>query len=289
MVHPMNREDKALRGRRAFRLVAKCVDLQITQRYSCIMSDSSRWLLLLHQLPPKPDYLRVKIRRRLAGLGAALVKNSVYVLPNSAETLEDFQWLRQEIEAANGSALIAEAKFVEGISDEEIEAMLVAERVDATDERLSSAQEPDRVGSGRVWVTRQGVFVDRIASAWLIRRFIDQHARFKFVAAQSYRPAKDELRFDMVGAEYTHVGEDCTFQTLLKRFALDDRALRAIGEIVHDIDCKDEKYGRPETAGVFGLLRGIADRNETDEARLDRGFPVFDDLHAFYSARRSGT
>ena len=164
------------------------------------MTDSGRWLLLLHQLPPKPDYLRVKIRRRLAGLGAALIKNSVYVLPNDAESLEDFQWLRQEIEAANGSALIAEASFVEGISDEEIEAMLVEERVGAADERPQAVQEPDRVGAGRTWVTREGVFVDRIASAWLIRRLIDQRARFKFVAAQRYRPAKDELRFDMVGA-----------------------------------------------------------------------------------------
>ena len=114
------------------------------------MPDSSRWLLLLHQLPPKPDYLRVKVRRRLAGIGAALVKNSVYVLPNTAESLEDFQWLRQEIEAADGSALIAEAAFVEGISDEEIEAMLVAERVDGPGGSPAVSAEPDDVGSGRV-------------------------------------------------------------------------------------------------------------------------------------------
>ncbi|MGH7620184.1 MAG: chromate resistance protein ChrB domain-containing protein [Gemmatimonadaceae bacterium] len=251
------------------------------------MPDSSRWLLLLHQLPPKPDYLRVKIRRRLAGLGAALVKNSVYVLPNTPESLEDFQWLRQEIEAANGSALIAEAAFVEGISDEEIEGMLIAERVDIPDEGRAATEEPDRVGSARVWVTRQGVFVDRIASAWLIRRFIDKRARFKFINAQHYRPQKDELRFDMVGAEYTHVGEDCSFQTLLRRFGLDDRGLRAIGEVVHDIDCKDERYGRPETAGVFGLLRGIAASNDDDMARIERGSPLFDDLYAFYSTQRS--
>ena len=87
-------------------------------------------------------------------------------------------------------------------------------------------------------------------------------------------------------AEYTHVGEDCTFQTLLKRFGLDDRALAAIGEIVHDIDCKDEKYSRPETAGVLSLLRGIAGRYDDDEARMGRGFPVFDDLYAFYSTQR---
>jgi hypothetical protein len=92
----------------------------------------------------------------------------------------------------------------------------------------------------------------------------------------------------MVGAEYTHVGEDCTFQTLLQRFALDDVALRAIGEVVHDIDCKDEKYGRPETAGVYGLLRGIAASKDDDVARIERGSPVFDDLYAFYSSQRSG-
>jgi hypothetical protein len=255
------------------------------------MSSSSPWLLLFHQLPPKPDYLRVKIRRRLAGLGAALVKNSVYVLPNNAESLEDFQWLRQEIEAASGTALIAEAAFVEGISDEEIEAMLVAERVDAPDDATPATQHttdsPDRVGSGRVWVTRQGVFVDRIASAWLIRRFIDKRARFKFVGGQQYRPQKDELRFDMVGAEYTHVGEDCTFQTLLARFSLVDPALVAIGELVHDIDCKDEKYGRPETTGVFGLLRGIALNTADDTVRLQRGYAVFDNLYVFFSGQRS--
>lgn len=249
------------------------------------MPGTSRWLLLLHQLPPKPDYLRVKVRRRLAGLGAALVRNSVYVLPNTPESLEDFQWLRQEIEAEKGSALIVEATFVDGISDEEIEAMLVAERTGAHENVPAIAPAPDRVGAGRVWVTRQGVFVDRIASAWLIKRFIDERARFKFVAAQNYRLQKDELRFDMVGAEYTHVGEDCTFQTLVARFAIDDPALHAIGEIVHDIDCKDEKYGRPETAGVLGLLRGIAASTDDDDARLERGAPVLDNLYAFFTAR----
>src|SRR5882757_8311864 len=99
------------------------------------MPDSSRWLLLLHQLPPKPDYLRVKVRRRLKGIGAALVKSTVYVLPNTDESLEDFQWLREEIEGAGGTALIAEADFIAGISDEEIQAMIDAEGADG-DERV---------------------------------------------------------------------------------------------------------------------------------------------------------
>lgn len=247
------------------------------------MTDAPAWLLFLHQLPPKPDYLRVKVRRRLQGLGAALVKNTVYVLSNSDESLEDFQWLREEIVAQGGSALIAEASFIEGISDEEVQAMLdeVGSEGDA-----GPATAASEVAPGQTWVTRQGVFVDRIASAWIIRRFIDPKARFKFVAARGYKPRPGELRFDMVGGDFTHVGEDCTFQTLARRFGLAERALEAIGEIVHDIDCKDEKFARPETAGVQGLLRAIADDTDDDLERLERGFRVFDDLRAFYASRR---
>src|ERR1043166_5068025 len=150
------------------------------------MPDTPRWLLFVHQLPPKPDYLRVKIRRRLAGLGAGLVKNSVYVLPNTPEALEDFQWLREEIEAADATALIAEATFLEGISDEEIDAMLTAEQSGRADSAPDPNPHPDEIEPARVWVTREAVFVDRIASAWLIRRFIDPRSRFKFVAAPRY-------------------------------------------------------------------------------------------------------
>ncbi len=251
------------------------------------MNDAAGWLLFLHQLPPKPDYLRVKVRRRLKGLGAALVKNTVYVLPNSDEALEDFQWLREEIVAQGGTAIIAEASFVEGISDEELHAMVESARADAAD--VQPADSPtETIEPGRTWVTRQGVFVDRIASAWLVRRTIDPRGRFKFVAARGYKPLPNEVRFDMVGAEFTHVGEDCTFQTLLRRFGLDDPALAAIGEVVHDIDCKDEKFARPETAGVSGVLRGIADSTKGDDERLERGFRVFEDLYLFYSSRRGG-
>ena len=251
------------------------------------MSDAAAWLLFLHQLPPKPDYLRVKVRRRLKGLGAALVKNTVYVLPNSDEALEDFQWLREEIVAEGGTAIIAEASFVEGISDEELHAMVESAGTDATD--VEPAGSPaETIEPGRTWVTRQGVFVDRMASAWLVRRSIDPRARFKFVASRGYKPLPNEVRFDMVGAEYTHVGEDCTFQTLLRRFGVDEPALAAIGEVVHDIDCKDENFARPETAGVLGVLRGIADSTKSDDERLERGFRVFEDLYLFYSSRRGG-
>jgi len=132
---------------------------------------------------------------------------------------------------------------------------------------------------GRTWVTRRGVFVDRIASAWLIKRFIDPAARFKFVAPEGYSPRKDELRFDMFEAEYTHEGDRCTFETLLRRFRLRDPALRAIGEIVHDIDYKDAKFRRAEGTGVERLLEGIARKHATDATRLRLGAVVFDNLY----------
>jgi hypothetical protein len=132
------------------------------------------------------------------------------------------------------------------------------------------------------------VFVDRIACAWLIRKEIDPSARFKFVPARGYAPGDGELRFDMVGGEYTHVGDDCSYQTLCERFGIKDRALLAIGEVVHDIDCKTSKFERPETAGVESLLRGIADSTKDDAERLERGGGVFDDLYSFYSSRRRG-
>ena len=243
-----------------------------------------RWLLFIHQLPPKPDYLRVKTRRRLRRLGAVAIKQTVYALPSSDESFEDLQWLRQEIEAEGGSVVIAEAEFVEGITDEELDAMLANERAENATE---VAEQPrDRVEPGRTWVTRTDVHVDRIASAWLIRRFIDDEARFKFVPARGYRPRPRELRFDMYEAEYTHVGEECTFQTLVRRFGLRDRALTAIGEIVHDIDCKDDRFHRPETAGVAGLIRGIVQAHDTDNTRIERGAAVLDDLYEYFRKRR---
>jgi hypothetical protein len=250
-------------------------------------SGRRRWLLLIHQVPPKPDYLRVKIRRRLRSLGAAAVKKTVYALPSSDEGLEDFEWLRREIEAIGGTAIIAEAEFVEGISDEELDAMMETERNEGGEREPAGRVTVDKVEAGRTWVTREGVNVDRIASAWLIRRFIDEDARFKFVPARGYRPRTGELRFDMFEAEYTHVGEDCTFQTLQRRFGLRDRGLRAIGEIVHDIDCKDDRFSRPETAGAAALIRGIVQSYEDDRKRLERGAAVLDDLFEFFRKQRA--
>lgn len=132
---------------------------------------------------------------------------------------------------------------------------------------------------GRTWVTRTGIKVDRMASAWLIHKFIDPRARFKFVPAKGYEPEPRELRFDMFDAEFTHEGDRCTFEVLIQRLGLDDPGLRQLGEIVHDIDLKDAKYGRAEAAGIGPLVAGIVASHPDDEERLQQGSALFGDLY----------
>ncbi len=314
-------------------------------------SAPNRWVLLIHQIPPKPDYFRVKVGRRLQRLGAVAIKNSVYVLPRSDETVEDFQWQMREIVAGGGEASVCEANFVDGLTDTEIEALfrtardadyreIVADaqrlrkaadgrgqiagdvsrlkrrladivaidffgaprrrgaqeelarleaRLRPPDAQVLASHHPTEAPRGVTWVTRQGVHIDRIASAWLIRRFIDVEAQFKFVAPEGYRPRPGELRFDMFEAEYTHEGEACTFETLVTRFGLGDRALRVIAEIVHDIDCKEAKFGRPETPGIEWVIAGIGKQHAEDTARLEHGAAVFDALYAGLTATTAGT
>jgi len=315
----------------------------------------SSWLLLIHQLPAKPAYARVKVWRRLQALGAVTVKGAVYALPANTETQEDFAWLAKEIVEAGGEAMICEAALVEGLSDHEMqglfdqardedyakiaaEAREIATRRsdDMTDRELAETasqvarlrkqldavvaidffgangrlaaqglvsgleaalQKEDAVPatepapapgplSNRTWVTRRGVQIDRIASAWLIRRFIDKAASFKFVPSSGYQPEPGELRFDMFEGEFTHRGDRCTFEVLLGHADLSDPALGAIGEIVHDIDLKDDKYGRAETAGVKSLIAGIATPGADDEQRLARGAVLLDGLYDSFALKK---
>ena len=139
---------------------------------------------------------------------------------------------------------------------------------------------------GRVWVTRADVHVDRIATAWLVRRWIDPDARFRFTTERQSAPDPGEVRFDMFDAEFTHEGERCTFEVLLARTGLEDPALRRVGEIVHDLDLKDHKYDHEETPGIGALLAGLFANTEDDAQRLERGGAIFDDL---WSAFRAGT
>ena len=247
--------------------------------------------MLMHQLPPQPDYFRVKVWRRLRSIGAVSLKNSVYLLPNTPEAREDFEWLRREISAGQGEATLCEANLLAGITDKEAEMLIAA----AAKEDRSSQADPSRRRAvrmarvrprGATWVTRRNVHVDRIASSWLIRRFIDPRARFKFVQAEGYNPEKGEIRFDMFDAEFTHVGASCTFEVLIRAFGLQrDRALGAIAEIVHDIDCKDDSYLRDETPETARVLADLYSRHASDDARLEEGAFLFENLYAMFGGK----
>lgn len=133
---------------------------------------------------------------------------------------------------------------------------------------------------GKIWVTRSGPFVDRMASAWLIKRFIDPAAEFRFIKKDKVISGdKDLIAFDVPGGEFSHLGEFCTFEVLMRSFRLTDRRLKKIAAIVHEIDMKDEKFRMPESEGIELILTGIKKTSKTDEEALKRGMEVFEMLY----------
>ncbi len=130
---------------------------------------------------------------------------------------------------------------------------------------------------GRTWMTRPRPGVDRVSSAWLIRNFVDFKAKFIFSADAHARD--NVLRFDMFEGEFTHVGDECTFETLLKRFKLRDKRLRRIAEMIHDADLHDNKFGRPEGKAIDWILVGWGKSDLPDEEILRKGFELFDALY----------
>jgi hypothetical protein len=309
-----------------------------------------RWLLFVHQVPSQPSNLRVRTWRRLQQLGAIAVKQAVYVLPESPGALEDFQWLKTEIESAGGQASVFAANSVDSWSDDaiirefrlsrqraygelaaEVERVLrrtgsrrrssshsaapprllegFRERVAAIDrvdffgsagrdravtlieqlanQQAQSSQRPSKVQAahdprkkprGVLWVTRPRPGVDRMASAWLIRRFIDTGARFAFVPDPAAAPVH-AIPFDMFGVEFSHHGEHCTFETLCEHFGIRDGAVTRMAEIVHDLDLKDSRFEPSEAPTIGLLIDGLQLGTDKDDELLGRGMMLFDALH----------
>ena len=315
-----------------------------------------RWLILVHQLPPLPSNLRVRTWRRLQALGALAVKQSVYVLPDTPESREDFEWVKVEIEGAGGEAIVysadhldlaAEAALIEQFREvrQQAYSQLVSElqrlqRPRASQrhpsgrrrdlaryrERFAAIERVDFFGSagrdrvvrlladletaapaatkgkgqpatsgpgdavqynGRRWVTRPRPGVDRMASAWLIRRFIDANARFGFIT--DAKAAGDALPFDMFGAGFGHEGDRCTFEALAVRFGIRDAAVARIAEIVHDLDLRDGKFGAAEAATLGIAIDGLQLSSMDDGLLLDQGMTLFEALYRSFSqsTRRS--
>ena len=313
----------------------------------------SRWLVLIHRIPPKPSYLRAKIGRLLDRVGSVAVKNAVYVLPRNDESQEHYQLIVKKIVQEGGEATVLEATFVEGLKDAEVERLFrdardhdyrvliqqarklqtqlrrarsaLRNRTRAESEIVRLRRQFDEVVGldffgapgrqaaelllsdlerglrpppeggefnpsvsykirdyqGRVWITRKDIHVDRMACAWLIRRFIDPKAQFRFVEGKSHVPQGREVRFDMFEGEFTHEGDKCSFEVLVERMQLEDQALRPLAEIIHDIDLKDEKYRRPETKGIETVVRAIAHSHSADLDRVERALAVLDDLYEY--------
>ena len=303
------------------------------------------WILLLLSLPPRPSSLRVRAWRRLRVLGAVPLKSGAYLLPDSADRYEQFQWLAQEIQRDGGDATLLRVDRIENMSEADVvrlfqdartqdyadladryRKLLTERRPRLADELARLAREMARIGEidffeaparreverareaveqraatararpagaappldlgalrGRRWVTRPRPHVDRIASAWLIKRFVDPEAEFVF-ASPDQIPG-DAIPFDMAGADFGHHGEDCTFQTLLRRTGLRDRKLAILAEIIHEADLKDGKYAREEARGIDLTMRALLSAIKDDHEALAHGLTLFDGLYATIGER----
>jgi hypothetical protein len=318
-----------------------------------VINSHEEWLLLLFFLPAKQAQARVQAWRRLQRIGAVSLKNSAYALPHSPDTREDFEWIRNEIVAAGGQAMVLVARAPDpATSDDIIDAFRAARSLDyqalaAAASRLlkkTSARRGPRMGreftqglrrlrerfaetvrrdffaaperqkaealltlldqrTGRrqimtpanapaatadyrrkVWLTRPRPGVDRMSSAWLIRRFIDPDAAFVFA-----EPVKTPhaIPFDTFKAEFGHHGTHCTFETFCDRFAIKDPSVLHIGRIVHDLDLKDTTYGEPETTTIGHLVEGLRRAHQDDDALLHSGIDMFEALYQSLAAAGS--
>lgn len=158
-----------------------------------------------------------------------------------------------------------------------------ADAIDALERRVSRAsRQQERNGMqtaptefvNRRWVTRPRPGVDRMASAWLIRRYVDPNARFAFVA----QPGDNDVPFDMYTGEFSHQGDRCTYEVLAQRFEITDPAATRIAHIVHDLDMKENRYEAPEASAIGRMIDGLRQLHADDQTLLDQGIAMFEAL-----------
>jgi hypothetical protein len=303
-------------------------------------------LLLLVGVPPTPSSLRVRVWRRLRSLGAVALKRSAYLLPDTPERYEDFQWLAQEIQREGGEATLIRVQQIENVGADDVlrlfheprereyrhlatryrkvlhtlegkpaatprvqeelarlakdhqrirdvdffdaptgaEVRRLEEVIAMRTRRPESARREERPTldltrlRGRRWVTRPRPHIDRIASAWLIKRFIDPDAQFVFASPADF--PKDAIPFDAPSVELSHQGEDCTFETLVKRAKLRDRRLVRLAEVVHEADLRDGKFPHEEARGIDVAVRALLAASPDDQKVLAQGMALLEGLYA---------
>ncbi len=294
------------------------------------------WLLLMFSLSVKQASRRVEVWRKLKKYGALALRTSGYLLPNTPENQERFEWLATAIRKYKGQASVVQVHAMDDLPSEKLIELFNAARsqdyekliaelkkragknkgepgeiarlrrrlqeiaaIDFFNSPLRSRAEAllesaDSVGQskgipasarklrkeyvGRAWVTRPRPGIDRVSSAWLIRRFIDPNAKFVFASQREQQP--DAVPFDMFQTDgFGHRGEDCTFETLRKEFAIRDPKVEVIAEMIHDADLSDEKFGRTEALGIDRVLIGWAQQGISDDELLRRGMEAIEGLY----------
>ena len=296
----------------------------------------SPWLLLMFSLPAKQASERVEVWRRLKKYGTLPLRTSGYLLPNTPENQERFEWVAAAIRKYRGQASVAQLQAIDDLPSDSLRQMFLDARAKDYEELMKEIkrfaakrnhppgevarfrrrlqeiaaidffgsplrgrteallESADSLGSakaisdsrrkdkkeyvGRVWVTRPRPGIDRVSSAWLIRRFIDASARFVFAEDPGHHPGA--IPFDMFQAGgFGHRGDDCTFETLRKEFAVRDPKVGVIAEIIHDADLSDDKFGRSEGLGLDQVLIGWAHQDISDEELLRRGMEMIEGLY----------
>jgi len=269
------------------------------------------WLFLLYDMPKSQSTGRVKVWRKLKKFGAIQLKASTYVLPDEPTHYERFQWLTKEIVDTGGEATLVRVKDIEGMPHAAVVALFNEARARDYDEiadpltRLIQSSRGDdlkrllrqaeafespkkkpetrpRLRSedyrAKTWVTRPRPEIDRVGSAWLIRKFIDPEAKFVFADTPAEFPGA--IPYDMFEVEFSHHGDACTFETLIERFGIRDRAVLQLAELIHDADLEDDKFHQVDGFGVEKIFKGWAKQGLNDQQILSKGFECFDALYA---------
>ncbi|MDP2809224.1 MAG: chromate resistance protein [Rhodocyclaceae bacterium] len=240
------------------------------------MTSDTNWLLLIATLPTKPAAARMRLWRGAKTAGCVALRDGTWLLPASgAKTLAR---LAENVVAAGGSAEVLT------VVTEAEQTTRFAALFDCDGEPRAGTAEIRRLAAadfqGRTWATREHLWVDRMASAWLIRRFIDRKAKFLWLDNPKKCP-KRAVGFDFDGAAFTHVGSRVSFEVLAASFSLDaDPALARIGAIVHYLDVGGVSV--PEAAGIEAVLAGLRAAAPGDDKLLTEANRVFDGLYNHY-------
>ncbi len=228
------------------------------------------------------DYHRVEkaleeIERKLAVIKkGGIIPSKKRLLKQFTTTMREFEEIRKIdfFSSRGGEVVKRRMKLMEA-------AIKRTAGPEITKEQVVIAPKSVKDYNGKTWVTRKDPFVDRMASAWLIKKFIDKEAVFQFMEEREMANLDNNMiLFDVRGGEFTHVGDRCTFEIVLKSFGLKDKGLTKIAELIHEIDLKDGKYASPEAKGIEEILMGIRKMSKDDADALERGMAVFEPLYA---------